>query len=114
MAPPSPTSPRKADPIVIVGSGIFGLSTALHLARRGYTDVTVLDRQPCDKLQYSYFQGADGASADINKIVRSAYGAQTEYQMLSVEAIAGWKQWNQELAAGTTTPPGLGRSDRVF
>jgi sarcosine oxidase/L-pipecolate oxidase len=107
-------SPRKADPIVIVGSGIFGLSTALHLARRGYTDVTVLDRQPCDKLQYSYFQGADGASADINKIVRSAYGAQTEYQMLSVEAIAGWKQWNQELAAGTTTPPGLGRSDRVF
>ncbi|KAL2205489.1 FAD dependent oxidoreductase [Sarocladium strictum] len=106
--------PQKHEPIIIVGSGIFGLSTALHLARRGYRNITVFDRQPCDELQYSYLNGADGASADMNKIVRSAYGGQTEYQTLSTEAIAGWKQWNEELATGVTTPSGMSGSDRVF
>jgi glycine/D-amino acid oxidase-like deaminating enzyme len=29
---------------VIVGAGVFGLSTALELNKRGYTDITVVDR----------------------------------------------------------------------
>lgn len=29
--------------ILIVGAGTWGCSTALHLARRGYTNITVLD-----------------------------------------------------------------------
>ncbi|KEY75001.1 hypothetical protein S7711_01343 [Stachybotrys chartarum IBT 7711] len=107
-------TPRKDQAIVVVGSGIFGLSTALHLARRGYSDVTVFDRQPCDEFGFSYLKGADAASADMNKIVRSAYGPQTEYQMLSQEAIAVWHEWNQELAAGAAVPPGLTKEDRVF
>lgn len=107
-------APRHHEPIVIVGSGIFGLSTALHLARRGYRDVTVFDRQPCDELRYSYLNGADGASADMNKIIRSAYGGQTEYQTLSTEAIAGWTSWNEELATGVTVPSGMSQKDRVF
>jgi sarcosine oxidase/L-pipecolate oxidase len=53
----------KNEPIIIVGAGAFGLSTALHLARRGYTDVTVFDKQPYDKSLYSYFNGCDAASA---------------------------------------------------
>ncbi|KAH8649984.1 putative sarcosine oxidase [Xylariales sp. PMI_506] len=108
-------APEKHEPIVIVGSGIFGLSTALHLARRGYRNVTVFDKQPYDETLYSYLKGADAASADMNKIVRSAYGAQREYQDLSTEAIAGWHAWNQELARETTAvPPGMTKQDAVF
>lgn len=110
----APQTPAKDDAIVIVGSGIFGLSTALHLARRGYTNVTVLDKQPYDKTLYSYLDGADAASADINKIMRSAYGGQTEYQELSTEAIAEWIAWNSELAGGKTLPPGMTREDVLF
>lgn len=46
--------------IVIVGSGCFGISTALHLLRRGYKDVIVIDRAP-------ELPAADAASTDINK-----------------------------------------------
>lgn len=106
--------PARDEPIVIVGAGIMGLSTAIHLARRGYRDVTVFDKQPFDESQYSYMRGADAASADINKIVRSTYGSQTEYQELTMEAIAGWDEWNRELALGRIVPPGMGTGDRVF
>ncbi|KAJ5110163.1 hypothetical protein N7532_002808 [Penicillium argentinense] len=34
----------KSDPIIIVGGGAFGLSTALHLAQKGYTNVSVYDK----------------------------------------------------------------------
>ncbi|KAL4877768.1 FAD dependent oxidoreductase [Aspergillus karnatakaensis] len=106
--------PRKQDPIIIVGAGIFGLSTALHLARRGYTNVSVFDKQPYDERQYSYLNGCDAASADMNKIIRSAYGGSTEYQSLTLSAITEWETWNAELAAGKDLPPGLTSVDRVF
>ncbi|KAF9878833.1 FAD dependent oxidoreductase [Colletotrichum karsti] len=107
-------APAKDDAIIIVGAGIFGLSTAVHLSRRGYTNVTVFDKQPYHKSLYSYFNGCDGASADMNKIIRSAYGSQTEYQGLTIEALEGWNAWNEELATGKTVPPGMTTSDRVF
>lgn len=106
--------PSKNDQISIVGAGIFGLSTALHLARRGYKNVTVYDKQTYHTTQYSYFKGCDGASADINKIIRSAYGSQTEYQQLSIEAIEAWKQWNADLRDGNDVPEGMSRASRVF
>ncbi|KAF1940942.1 putative sarcosine oxidase [Clathrospora elynae] len=100
--------------INIVGAGIFGLSTALHLARRGYKNVTVFDKQPYDDTEYSYSKGCDAASADMNKIIRTAYGSQVEYQEMGFEAIEIWKEWNAELADGQDLPPGLTSSDRVF
>ncbi|KAF4473116.1 sarcosine oxidase [Fusarium albosuccineum] len=110
-----PTPPAKTDPIIIVGAGIFGLSTAIHLAWRGYTDVTVFDKQPYEKTLYSYTEGCDAASADINKIIRSAYGAQTEYQDLSTEALKSWDAWNAELKqGGAAIPPGMTSSDVVW
>lgn len=59
--------------ILIVGAGVFGLSTALWLARAGYKNITVFDRTPLDKTDYDTSNGSDGASADINKIFRVAY-----------------------------------------
>ena len=51
---------NKDSQILVVGAGCFGLSTAYHLLRRGYTRVTILDRGtilPCP----------DAASTDLNK-----------------------------------------------
>jgi len=56
----------KSSPILIIGAGVFGLSTALHLGQRGYTNVTVIDKQPYDQTLYSYDQGCDAASAGRN------------------------------------------------
>lgn len=61
--PINTTPPTKTDAIVVVGAGIFGLSTVIHLAERGYTNVTLIDKQPYEKTLYSYFEGCDAASA---------------------------------------------------
>src|SRR5689334_8923205 len=58
--------PSKHDSVIIVGAGAFGLSTALHILRDGYTDVTVLER--CDEIPSRY-----SAANDINKIIRAEY-----------------------------------------
>ncbi|KAI7765355.1 hypothetical protein LZL87_013534 [Fusarium oxysporum] len=104
---------EKQDPVVIVGAGIFGLSSALHLAKRGYSNVVVYDKQNYDETLYSYQNGCDAASADLNKIIRSSYGTQVEYQELSVKAIDMWNRWNADLAGGEV-PPGMSSSDKVF
>ncbi|KAJ9265273.1 hypothetical protein DTO195F2_1885 [Paecilomyces variotii] len=71
----------KEDPIVIVGAGVFGLSTALELCQRGYKNVTVLDRMlpPVP----------DGSSVDISRIVRYDY-SDPFYMKLGREAVQSW------------------------
>lgn len=64
--------------IIIVGAGVFGLSTALWLSRAGYKDITVFDRCALDTKNYNPSDECDGASADINKIFRTAYGTEKE------------------------------------
>lgn len=51
----------KKSKILILGGGTWGCSTALHLARRGYEDVTVLDAHP--------IPSPISAGNDVNKIV---------------------------------------------
>lgn len=51
----------KSDSVLVVGGGTWGASTALHLARRGYTNVTVLDPYK--------IPSPISAGNDINKIV---------------------------------------------
>ena len=57
---------NKDSPIIIVGAGAWGLSTALHLANAGYTNVTVHER--AEKIPSPY-----SAAWDLNKIVRAEY-----------------------------------------
>ncbi|OHW89822.1 sarcosine oxidase [Colletotrichum incanum] len=108
------STPSKDDPVIIVGAGVFGLSTAVHLSRRGYKSVTVFDKQPQVSYKSSRVQKEANIGRDMNKIIRSAYGSQTEYQGLTIEALDGWNSWNEELATGKTIPPGLTTEDRVF
>lgn len=55
----------KNSQILIVGAGVFGLSTAFHLAQQGYKNIKVLDREDIPS-PYS-------AGHDLNKIIRAEY-----------------------------------------
>ncbi|MDH3744782.1 MAG: FAD-dependent oxidoreductase [Acidobacteriota bacterium] len=72
--------------VIIVGAGVFGLTAALEIKRRGH-EVLLLD------------QGAIphplAASTDISKVVRMEYGADATYMALAEAAIAGWRHWNE-------------------
>lgn len=57
---------EKDQKVLILGAGAWGLSTALHLSREGYTDITVLERAEQIPSPYS-------AAWDLNKIVRAEY-----------------------------------------
>lgn len=83
--------------ILIVGSGVFGLSTALWLARSKYTDITVFDMQDTASTGYDPDR-IDSASADINKIIRFSYGTEIEYQRLASDAAVVWEEWNRQIA----------------
>ncbi|KAJ5776413.1 uncharacterized protein N7511_001424 [Penicillium nucicola] len=74
-------STAKNDSILIVGAGVFGLSTALELNKRGYTDITVVDR--------FVPPSADGSSVDISRIIRADYADPIYYKMAR-EAYQGW------------------------
>ncbi|KAJ5669588.1 L-pipecolate oxidase [Penicillium macrosclerotiorum] len=71
----------KNESIIIVGAGVFGLSTALELKQRGYTDITVLDRYAPPAV--------DGSSVDISRIIRIDY-ADPVYCQMAAEAYKGW------------------------
>ncbi|PLW19888.1 hypothetical protein PCANC_05911 [Puccinia coronata f. sp. avenae] len=69
--------------IIVGGCGTFGLSTAWHLSKRGYTNIICVDRW--------MFPSRSSAGFDRNKIVRTTYGDPL-YVKLAEEAIQLWKQ----------------------
>ncbi|KAJ9425735.1 FAD dependent oxidoreductase [Fusarium oxysporum] len=77
----SRTPASKNEPIVIVGAGVFGLSTALELKKRGYQHVAVLDRYLPPVI--------DGSSVDISRVIRVEY-ADPFYGKMATEALDGW------------------------
>ncbi|KAK5078002.1 hypothetical protein LTR64_003594 [Lithohypha guttulata] len=76
--------------ILIVGAGTWGSSTAIHLARRGYSNIIVLDSYPTPS--------PISAGNDINKILElsssAPRGSAERYvsDKLAEDAIRGWKQ----------------------
>ncbi|KAK8870118.1 hypothetical protein IAR55_000688 [Kwoniella newhampshirensis] len=102
--------------IAIIGAGVFGLSTALHLKKQGYKDVTVFDYQPYDQNAYNPSEGCDSASADVNKIYRCSYGDEIEYQDLALSGRPIWLEWNEQLRStpADQLPKGLTPEDDLF
>ena len=76
---------------VVAGGGIFGVTTAIELGRRGH-DVTLVDPGP---LPHPLAE-----STDISKVVRLDYGADEAYTALAERALDGWRRWNR----GWTAP----------
>ncbi|KAH3669509.1 hypothetical protein OGAPHI_001630 [Ogataea philodendri] len=97
--------------VIIVGSGVFGLSTAYHLAQNPENQVLVLDRLDLAAIRYDSLKGADGASCDINKIFRASYGDDALYEKLAYQAQDVWLQWNSEIEQGLYKDAGFGEKD---
>jgi len=71
--------------VVVIGAGVFGLTTACELRRRRWT-VTVLDSGRVPR--------QEAASTDVSKIIRMDYGADALYTAMAESALAGWDEWN--------------------
>ena len=71
--------------MIVVGAGIFGVTAALELRRRGH-EVSLLDPGP---LPHPL-----ATSTDISKMVRMDYGDDELFTALAEESIEGWHRWN--------------------
>ncbi|SCV01555.1 LANO_0F12376g1_1 [Lachancea nothofagi CBS 11611] len=90
-----PKQISKTEPIIIVGAGVSGLSTAYALLKRGFENVHIFDKRDYITQGYNYFKGCDSPSSDMNKIFRAAYGEQTHYQKMSLDSRKVFLNWNQ-------------------
>jgi sarcosine oxidase/L-pipecolate oxidase len=99
--------------ILIIGGGLFGLTTALELRKRGYENITVLDR--------TLPPAQDASSIDISRLVRPDY-ADPFYSRIAYEAMVLWgKEWGQyfhrsglALIARADSHPYVDRCKRVL
>jgi glycine/D-amino acid oxidase-like deaminating enzyme len=73
--------------VIVVGAGIFGVTAALELRRRGHP-VALFDPGPLPH--------PNAASTDITKVIRMDYGADALYTQLMEEAFPGWDAWNRD------------------
>jgi len=70
---------------LIVGAGIFGLSTAYELSKQSFK-VTVLNP---DTIPHPH-----AASTDISKVIRFDYGTDIEYMEMALRSMEHWHDWN--------------------
>src|SRR5438445_4370741 len=76
------------DRVLFAGAGVFGVTAAIELRKRGHP-VMLVDPGP---LPHPL-----AASTDISKVVRLEYGADEPYTALAERAIEGWRRWNRDL-----------------
>ena len=81
--------------VLIAGAGLFGVTAALELRRRGH-DVALLDPGRVPR--------PEAASTDVSKIVRLDYGADEPSMELMERALEGWRAWNRRWAARGLEP----------
>ncbi len=72
--------------ILVVGAGVFGLTSALSLMKRGYR---------VELIEAGEIPNPLAASTDISKAVRMEYGADAMYMEMVESAIVGWRKWNR-------------------
>ncbi len=71
---------------LVVGAGIFGITTAIELRQKGFKVGTLNPGSIPHPL---------AASTDISKIVRMEYGSDFDYLKMADQCIDGWKSWNE-------------------
>src|SRR5437660_12393444 len=76
------------DRVLIAGAGVFGVTAAIELRKRGHP-VMLVDPGP---LPHPL-----AASTDISKVVRLEYGADEPYTALPERAVEGARRWNRDL-----------------
>src|SRR5258706_479245 len=72
--------------VLVAGAGIFGVTAAVELARRGHR-VTLVDPGPIPHPL--------AESTDISKLIRADYGSDDDYTRLGAESIRIWRHWNE-------------------
>ncbi len=72
---------------LVVGAGIFGVTTALELHARGHR-VMLVDPGPIPHPL--------AASTDISKVVRMEYGTDAQYMAMVEASLPLWRQWNDD------------------
>jgi glycine/D-amino acid oxidase-like deaminating enzyme len=72
--------------VLVVGGGVFGISAAIALKRRGW-DVELFETGRIPRVE--------AASTDISKIVRMDYGSDALYTELMEQAFPVWRAWNE-------------------
>lgn len=72
--------------VIVLGAGVFGVTAALELKRRGWA-VRLYDPGPVPH--------PHAASTDISKIIRADYGADGFYADLAEMAMDGWEEWSR-------------------
>ena len=83
---------------VVVGAGVFGVSTARELASRGW-DVTVVEQ---------YVPGSvRSASGGDTRLIRFAHGEVEWYSLLARQALALWKELEAETGTRLFEPVGI-------
>ncbi|KAK4100569.1 putative fructosyl amino acid protein [Parathielavia hyrcaniae] len=100
MAPAASSSPPPSSlpfstpsSVLIVGSGVFGLSTALALTHRdafAHCSITVVDRSDLAS-QSGTFPSPDASSIDASRVIRADY-ADPDYVALGDEAQVHWRK----------------------
>lgn len=73
-----------AKSVVVVGSGVFGVTAALELEERGW-ETSLIDPGPPHPL---------AASTDISKMIRADYGTDLLYMQLMEGCFPRWRKWN--------------------
>lgn len=81
--------------VLVIGGGVFGLTAAIELRRRGH-QVAVLDPGPVPHPL--------AASTDISKVIRMEYGPDEAYMALAERAREGWLHWNDAWRAQGQKP----------
>jgi glycine/D-amino acid oxidase-like deaminating enzyme len=72
---------------LIIGGGIYGITAAIELKRRGHR-VALIDPGPIPHPL--------AASTDVSKVVRMEYGSNRQYARMADRAIDGFLAWNEE------------------
>lgn len=84
--------------IAVIGAGVFGAWTALHLQRMG-ARVMLVDAWGAGHLR--------GTSCDESRVIRCGYGARAFYSAWAWRALAQWKQFERDVKQQFFVPAGV-------